>query len=218
MGKYSKKGTYGGYDRTNKDREEFDYYATPVEEVVNILETLGYDFTGKVILDNSCGGGHIIEGILLYCDSHGYVPKTIYGTDLINRGYKPNREYVKIAYNINTLDPDYLDLLPEPIDYCIINPPYSLLDQFVQKAFVAREGIILLARTKAIETKKRYDAFLKDKPFTYMYQYVDRISCLTNGTEYAAGVEVYAWFVWDANVNQEPVVRWIWSKKTKEKE
>ena len=37
MGKYSKKGTYAGYDKNNKERQAEDYYATPPEEVTNIL-------------------------------------------------------------------------------------------------------------------------------------------------------------------------------------
>ena len=40
MGQYSKKGLYAGYDKNNKEREALDYYATPPEEVTNILKVM----------------------------------------------------------------------------------------------------------------------------------------------------------------------------------
>ena len=45
MGKYSKKGTYAGYDKNNKERQAEDYYATPPEEVTNILRILNLPLT-----------------------------------------------------------------------------------------------------------------------------------------------------------------------------
>lgn len=38
MGLYSKKGLYAGYKKNHKEREALDYYATPPQEVTNILE------------------------------------------------------------------------------------------------------------------------------------------------------------------------------------
>ena len=70
MGQYSKKGLYSGYDKNHKEREALDYYATPPEEVTNILEKLGFQHdTTYQFLEPCCGGGHMVEGILRHIDS-----------------------------------------------------------------------------------------------------------------------------------------------------
>ena len=45
MGQYNKKGMYSGYDKNNKEREALDYYATPPQEVTNILKTMELEIT-----------------------------------------------------------------------------------------------------------------------------------------------------------------------------
>ena len=61
---YDKKGGYAGYNKNNKERVALDYYATPTEEVVNILNIISPTFeTEDVILEPCCGGGHMIRGI-----------------------------------------------------------------------------------------------------------------------------------------------------------
>lgn len=53
---FNAKGLYNGYDKNNKSRDALDYYATPIEEVVNILETIDLDLDSQVILEPCCGG------------------------------------------------------------------------------------------------------------------------------------------------------------------
>ena len=48
MGQYTNNGLYNAYKKNNKERAELDYYATPTPEVINILNTLKYDFTKKL--------------------------------------------------------------------------------------------------------------------------------------------------------------------------
>ena len=47
MGQYTNNGLYNAYKKNNKERAELDYYAIPTPEVINILDTLKYDFTKK---------------------------------------------------------------------------------------------------------------------------------------------------------------------------
>ena len=82
MGQYTNKGLYNSYKKNNKEREEKDYYATPTTEVLNILETLGYDFSGKTILEPCVGGGHMAEGILQYLEKSGATGVKLIGTDV----------------------------------------------------------------------------------------------------------------------------------------
>ena len=77
MGQYTKNGLLNGYKKNNKEREELDYYATPSCEVYNILATLGYDLSGKRILEPCIGGGHMVAGIQKYINLHKEGPSKI---------------------------------------------------------------------------------------------------------------------------------------------
>ena len=66
MGQFTSKGLYNGYKKNNKEREELDYYATPTAEVRNILDTLGYDFSGMTILEPCFGGVNMANAIKNY--------------------------------------------------------------------------------------------------------------------------------------------------------
>ena len=87
MGQYTNKGLYNAYKKNNKEREEKDYYATPTDEVLNILNELQFDFTGKSILEPCVGGGHMADGINIYLFHQEQKPSILIGTDVQNRGY-----------------------------------------------------------------------------------------------------------------------------------
>lgn len=55
MRSYSKKGLYNTYDKNHKERNSLDYYSTPTEEVLNILNILNINFEDKTILEPCCG-------------------------------------------------------------------------------------------------------------------------------------------------------------------
>lgn len=56
MKNYTVKGLYNSYDRKHKERDALDYYATPIEEVTNILNHIKLDLSNRVILEPCCGG------------------------------------------------------------------------------------------------------------------------------------------------------------------
>ena len=85
-----------GYDRNHKERQQNDFYATPSEEVENILKH--EDLIGTV-LEPCCGKGHISKMIS---------ENKIISTDLIDRGYGICRlDFLSNAYpyerNIDTI-------------------------------------------------------------------------------------------------------------------
>ena len=51
MKSYTVKGLYNSYDKNHKERDALDYYSTPTEEVVNILETMQLDLSDNIILE-----------------------------------------------------------------------------------------------------------------------------------------------------------------------
>lgn len=207
MGQYTKNGLLNGYKKNNRERAELDYYATPSGEVENILYTLGYDFTDKTILEPCVGGGHMMNGILTYCEEHNQVPKEYIGTDWKDRGY--NSANCILEYGLDFLDDEYPY---SKADIIIMNPPYSTLEPFLIRALeISQDKVIVLCRTQVIEGVSRYKNIFIDNPPNMIYQYIDRIQCWKNGVKpTGSSAQAYCWLVWDKSMdNKNPELHWI---------
>ena len=196
---YDKKGSYAGYNKNNKERAALDYYATPTEEVVNILNIISPTFeTEDVILEPCCGGGHMIRGIEQYCNTYHMNP-TIIGTDIQDRNVSVTLPSTSCfsGENYDFLPADY------PIkeaDYIIMNPPFSTLEYFVSKSIkMAKKGLLVFGRLQFLESKTRFENIFKDTPPSKVYVYVDRIGCIKNGDPNikVPKIQAYMWAYWD---------------------
>ena len=210
MGQYTNKGLYNAYDKNHKEREKDDYYATPTNEVLNILNVLDIDFSDQTILEPCIGGGHMAEGISGYIRSHKWmINVNLIGTDIKNRGFKGGEW--ELTYDLDFFADDY------PYDsanWVIMNPPYSVIEPFVIRSLeIAKDGVIMLARLQFLEGSGRYEKILKENPPTDVYVYVDRIQCWKNGVEpEGSSAQAYAWFVWDkkhSNPWVKPQLHWL---------
>ena len=207
MGQYTIKGLLNGYKKNNKERETLDYYATPTQEVFNILKTLNYDFHNCSILEPCIGGGHMAKGIENYLVYKDTIHKELLGTDIRDRGYRNSKW--QLFYNQDFLSDDY------PIDKAdivIMNPPYAILEPFLIRALeIAKKKLIVLCRTQALEGVGRFEKIFKDNPPTEVYQYVDRIQCWKNGEKPdGSSAQAYCWIVWDkTSENKETKLKWI---------
>lgn len=210
MGQYNNKGLYNSYKKNNKERAELDYYATPTNEVINILNTLHYDFSNKSILEPCIGGGHMLDGIINYCDQHNQIPKAIVGTEWADRGYMNDR--CNIAYGLDFLDDNY------PVhtaDVIIMNPPYATLEPFLIRALeIAQEKLVVLCRTQTLEGASRYKNIFAKEPPSEIYQYIDRIQCWKNGEKpTSSSAQAYCWLVWNKTLINygcfPPLMYWI---------
>ena len=212
MGQYTNNGLLNGYKKNNKEREELDYYATPTAEVVNILETLGYDFSSKSILEPCIGGGHMVAGIQMYLNTHNQIAAALKGTDFKDRDFRSN--IWELQYGLDFLADDY------PIDKAdiiIMNPPYATIEPFLIRALeIAQDKLIVLCRTQVLEGAGRYNKIFKDNPPTDIYQYVDRIQCWKGGVKPSGtSAQAYCWLVWDKKAfAAAPKLHWI--KRSKE--
>jgi predicted RNA methylase len=196
---YNCKGLYNQYDKNNKEREALDYYSTPTEEVTNILEVLKMRMDDTTILEPSCGGGHMVEGIIKYASEIGEPNYKIIATDIKDRGYHPNDSRIETHYNLDFFADDYGEKFP-PVEFLIMNPPYSVIEPFVIRALeIPTKGVLMLARLQFLEGEKRYKKILKETPPSDIYIYVDRIYCYKNGdsSEKKASAQAYAWFYFD---------------------
>ena len=207
MGQYTNKGLYNGYKKNQKEREELDYYATPTTEVKNILDTLGYDFTDKSILEPCCGGRHMIAGIQQYLDNNLQTPKSLQGTDYMDREFRSSIWHLQ--YGLDFLADDYPI---DNVDIIIMNPPYSTIEPFLIRALeIAQDKLIVLCRTQVLEGSGRYEKIFRDNPPTEIYQYVDRIQCWKGGVKPSGtSAQAYCWLVWDKKAPAAaPKLHWI---------
>ena len=200
MGQYNKKGMYSGYDKNNKEREALDYYATPSQEVTNILKTMGLEITAQdYVLDPACGGGHMMKGII------DYFPRVqLAGTDIKDRTTQLIKDLKENTNSTYYYGKEYDFLSDEyPIDECdyiIMNPPFSIIIPFVQHSLdIAKKGVLMFGRLQFLESVARYEKIFIDNPPTDVWVYVDRVACYKNGdfSTKPSSVQAYAWFYWD---------------------
>ena len=203
---YNKKGLYNGYDKKHKERDALDFYATPVNEVENILNVTYINLDDVTVLEPCCGDGAMVKGIKQYWpNAH------IIATDV--------KERATASYEFDHLAGDDYDFLSdnypinEDIDYIIMNPPYSTIEPFVIRALeIAEKGVLMLGRLQFLEGKSRYENILKDNPPTDVWVYVDRIKCYKNGNTSLPGssAQAYAWFFWNKEIKTlDTRLHWI---------
>lgn len=212
MGQYNSKGLYAGYKKNNKEREALDYYATPPKEVLNILETIAPNFTGKTILEPCVGGGHMLDGIKQYLTLNHQIPSQIYISDVKNRVNWPENEYSAFDEAGDFLKDDYPF---SEADYVIMNPPFATIEPFTIRALeIAKERLIMFGRLQFLEGQSRYEKIFKDNPPNDIYVYVDRVQCGKNGVFVSgSSVQAYAWYVWDRTGNNQEYGKLHWIKR-----
>lgn len=207
-GHYNNKGLYNRYDKNNKEREALDYYATPTDEVLNILKVLNLDFSNQSILEPCVGGGHMAAAIEKYCNEKGCANVKLIGSDIKDRGWAG--EKWDLTYGLDFFADDYPN---HAADWVIMNPPYGVIEPFAIRALeIADKGMIMLARLQFLEGSGRYKNILKDNPPTDVYVYIDRIQCWKDGVKpTGSSAQAYAWFVWhkEKDKNYGTQVHWI---------
>lgn len=206
MGQYTTKGLYNKYDKNHKERDKTDYYATPTNEVFNILNNLGINFHRQIILEPCAGGGHMAQGIIAYLKAEEQKAQLIL-TDL----HPHDSELpIEIGEQYDFLSDDYP--YGENIDWIIMNPPYSTIEPFTIRALeIAGSGVIMLARLQFLEGGGRYENIFENNPPTDVYVYINRIQCWKGGVEpEGSSAQAYAWFIWDkARKGRAPQIHWL---------
>ena len=207
---------YNKYDKNHKERDQLDYYATPPDEVLNILNVYKPNFENKIVLDPCAGQGHMMTGILDYTLQNHITGCRVIGTDVQKR--KPLLYDGKIIYE--TMGPEY-DFLADDyplggagIDWIVMNPPFKTIEPFMIRALeIAQKGVIMLARLQVLEGKTRYEEVFEEFPPNDIYVYIDRINCWKNGvppTESSA--QAYCWVIWNKDDSiscHYPRLHWI---------
>ena len=209
---YDNRGLYNRYDKNNKERAALDYYSTPTNEVLNILNTLNIDFSNKSILEPCIGGGHMAEGINEYLINRSCSNVGLIGSDIQDRGYKNDNWQLGYGKDYDFFSDEYPN---NKADWIIMNPPFSVIEPFMIRSLeIAEKGIIMLARLQILEGSGRYENILKNNPPTDVYVYVDRIQCWKNGIKpTGTSAQAYAWIVWD-NEQKENGTQLHWIRRS----
>lgn len=205
MGQYNIKGLYNGYKKNSKERAADDFYATPEVEVENILEVIGTNFNDKVLLEPSCGAGHMIRGIDAYLEKYNQTPKIKIGTDFKDRGYISSTW--DLHYDLDTLADDYPF---DKADVIVMNPPYSTIEPFLIRALEIADEVIVLCRTQVIEGTSRYKNIFTENPPIEIYQYIERIQCWKDGIKpTGSSAQAYCWLRFKKGNKEAPKFKWI---------
>lgn len=189
------KGTNLSGTSTTRNRVEDDYYATPTCSTEALLSVEKFN---QNIWECACGGGHLSDVL----ENHGY--KTL-KTDIVQR-----RKDVQV---LNFLDNNITKYNGD----IITNPPYSLAQEFLEKAInIVEDGakVALFLKIQFLEGKKRKEMFEKYPP-KVVYVFSERQNPLRNGEALDekgkswSSTMCFAWFVWEKGYKGYPIIKWL---------
>ena len=176
----------------SRERVENDYYATPPESTIDLLER--EKFSGN-ILEPCCGEGHISEVL----KDNGY---DVISNDLIDRGYGEFNE-------------DYLKATELKADNVVTNPPFKYAKEFIEKSLHDTTGkVAMFCKIQLLEGVSRSKMF-ENTPLKTVYVFTKRQNPLRNGKPVDengkkwASTMCFAWFIWEHGYKGKPVIDWI---------
>ena len=169
------------------ERPENDFYPTPPHMTQALLRV--EKFKGP-IWECACGDGAISRVL----EENGY---SVISTDIEPRGYGTQRDFLwlgeSLAPNIGT------------------NPPFKLLNEFIEKATSLNpEKIFLLAKLAALETIERSHILERTK-LTRVWIFRERQTMWRNGIAESenGGMIPFCWLIWERGYRGKPEIGWI---------
>lgn len=134
-------------NRSSVDRNKTDFYATPPEVTVALLDFLESECViqpGCLIWEPACGSGNM-ERVML---NRGY---NVLGTDLYPQ--LPGSSHI-----------DFLQCIPQDCDWIITNPPFSKATEFITRALELGKPCAFLLKSQFWHAKSRLDLFRENPP------------------------------------------------------
>jgi len=183
----SKKGKNFSANNASGKRKASDFYETPYSITQHLLVREQFDTSG-VVCEPAQGAGAIVKV-------------------LSTRWSKSSIVAYDIEKNFLTETKTY--------DYIITNPPFSLAQEFIQKAkLVATKKFAMLLPLSYLHGKKRHDEIYMDKTYglktVYVFtRYPMLGEQLREDGKYNTGMMVYAWYVFENGYSESPTIKWI---------
>lgn len=196
-------GGRGNPRASGYERADADWYREPgwlVDALLDAEPIVG------AVHDPACGGGTIPSR----CLARG-IPAT--GADMHDRGYGlPGSDFLAVDASL------------APFDNIIVNPPFSLAQEFVEQALkLASRKVIIIQRLAFAEGQKRRRMF-EATPLKKIWISSKR-ACMPPGAGFTdgqrdqwgalktqdgrGGAIAYAWFVWERGYIGRPEVGWL---------
>lgn len=176
----------------DKDRPHADFYQTPREATAALLRVERFN---RTIWEPSCGDGAICDVLL----EHGY---QVVASDLYDRGHGTAG----------------IDFLKDPPPFgtgldIIMNPPFSLAVEFVQRALtVGGNKVAVLGRLLWLESVRR-KPFFEASPLARVHVFSRRLPFMhrTNGAEHRARLSAicFAWFIFERGHEGAPTLHFL---------
>lgn len=186
--------TLGASNHTDKEREEWDYYATEPKAMEVLLEVEKFN---KDIWECAAGELHLVNVLR----EHDY---NVRYSDIINRTDE-DMEIIDFLTYSGTWNGDI-----------ITNPPYKYAQEFIEKSLeIIPKGnkVAMFLKIQFLEGKKRKKLFQKYPP-KVIYVSSSRLLCAKNGEfekmiQGGGSAVAYAWFVWEKGYKGDTVIKWI---------
>ena len=124
-------------------RNAADFYATPPECTIALLDNFDWLFSGSRIWEPACGDGAISKVL----EGRGY---EVISTDLYYRGYGDS--------GMNFLNADC------NCGGIITNPPFNLASEFIERSAAKNVPFAMLTKATFWHAKKREQLFRSTKP------------------------------------------------------
>lgn len=183
------------YSKVNMgQRKKGDFYQTPYSMTTQICLHLVNRYNIYSILEPAAGEGSIIKVLKEF-----FPESKIYASDL----------YRKINKKDFLSEKDYP--LNKTYSWIITNPPYSLANEFIQKAKQIAPNVLMLLPLNYLQGEKRFkDNIFKELKdvfiFTRMPMLSDRVR---EDGKYQTGMQAYAWYHWQKDYSFAPEIHWI---------
>lgn len=183
--------------------DSLEFFPTPPWATRALLHDVlpDEDWRVRSIWEPAAGERHMVRVLLESCriifasDVHDYGKKYKVGSFT---GQGP--DVVKKAFSDGT-------------DWIITNPPFSLAQEFVQRALgEAKRGVAVLVRANWAEGVERYEQLFHASRPSIIAQFAERVPMVEGRWDPAASTATaYCWFIWLKNESpQRPTeFRWI---------
>jgi len=160
-------------------RNKADFYATPSECTIALLNRFGWLFKDKHIWEPACGDGAISKVL----EGRGYSVKS---SDLYDRGYGQS--------GVDFLNSD------DNCDAIITNPPFNLASSFIEKASNKRVPFAMLIKATYWHAEKRRQLFIDTGPMAVIAMTWRPAMSPERG---ASATMDFIWTVWAENPTED---------------
>lgn len=186
--------TIGSSNHSLFERQNEDYYATDPRAINMLMELESFK---SPIWEPACGEGHISKALEKF-------DKTVYSSDLIDRGYGHVIDFLKLPPGTTW------------VGDIITNPPYKYAKEFIYKSIeIIPMGnkIAMFLKLTFAEGKGRKELF-KQFPPKRIYVSSSRINCAMNGDfegqRITGGSAIcYAWWIWEKGFEGSTELKWF---------